>query len=509
VAGSTTGLPVLNYASDPTAGTGTRTDTLVYRITDADGSPPDTATVTITITDEVPDARNDPSGTTPIIVEDNVSTIIPVVANDTKRSNLPLTIAITQQPTRGTVRVNAIAPPGIPNVSYRSNPGASGSDTFRYRLTDGDGDTDEAVVTLTIRETQPVAANDPNQNGDARVPVAIDVLQNDSGYTADTPIRLEITRPAAHGTTELVTVVAGAGTRPGIAYASEAGYAGPDSFDYRIVAADGDVSNDATVTLSVADQTPVAVDDVAGLTPALLPLNSGLVIEGMDIGFDVLRNDTGRANRRETLTITQPPAHGTAEVDDDPDSPRARIVYRSDTGYTGPDEFRYSVTDADGDSTPSNEATVSFDVVSIVTATNDGDPLPLPTNRDVALTVRVLDNDGGLAYGPIQVTVDDAENGTATVNADNTVTFRPEAGFTGRWNSPGCPANTCPASGGGFFTYTVKDSLNQTAQGVAFIDVFPQEVNDQGGSSALDEVVLALLIAGAWIRRARRRFAAS
>jgi hypothetical protein len=211
-----------------------------------------------------------------------------------------------------------------------------------------------------------------------------------------------------------------------------------------------------------------------------------------------------------TIAITQPPAHGTAVVDTEAVDAIGRpgVVYRSSEGYTGPDEFRYTVTDGDGQ--VSNEATVTFDVVSILTARDDHDPfeneVPVPTNRNVPVVVNVLENDGGLAYAPVQVEILEALNGTATVNADNTVTFTPKSNFTGRWNSPICPPGTCVASGGAYFFYELTDAFGQRDIGAAFIDVYPPAVNDVGdGSSAFGADLLVLLLGALAIRRARRR----
>jgi hypothetical protein len=185
----------------------------------------------------------------------------------------------------------------------------------------------------------------------------------------------------------------------------------------------------------------------------------------------VLRNDTGRGNRPNTIRITRPPLHGSARVDPTGITGLGRpgVSYASDAGYAGPDSFRYTVTDGDGQ--VSNEATVTFDVVNVLTVTPDGSPFPLATPEGTALTINVLENDGGLAAAPITLEIVATVNGSATVNPDNTVTFRPKAGFTGRFPSPACLPATCESSEGGGFRYRLTDALNQRAEGAVFVDV--------------------------------------
>lgn len=493
-----TGLPDIAYESNADA---SGTDTLQYTIRDADGDVSAPATVTLPIVNATPVAVDDTRN-----VEDGTSLAINVLSNDTGRNNRPLTLAITQQPGDGTVTITTASGLGTPTVTYRPDAGFTGADTFRYRFTDGDGDqSNEATVTINVADSSPVA-NADTVSIDDRVPFNIDVLSNDTGLS-DGPLTVAITGQPSNGTAAIVTVVVGAGTRPGISYASNTGFAGTDTVRYRVTDSDGDVSNEATLTLTVANPSPVANNDVGG-TPGLLAFNQTYVVERIKTAIDVVANDTGRSNRPLTVTITQQPAHGVAEVDaaEVTGLGRPGISYRSEAGYIGPDSFRYRITDADGQA--SNEATVSFSVISVLTATNDGSPFPLATNRDRAITVDVLANDGGMAYGPITVEVvpvngdDTGVNGSATLNADNTITFRPSPGFTGRFPSPDCQPLTCPSSAGGGFRYRITDSANQVAEGVAFIDVFPPPVDDQGGSS-LDGVVLGLLGLGAALRRLR------
>src|SRR5690606_10027690 len=116
----------------------------------------------------------------PIAVNDNASTAkdilvdINILANDTYT---PLsTINITQQPANGqNIIVNRLT-----NVTYTPNINYTGTDSFKYTLTDGNGTSNEATVNINVVPvTAPTAVPDvasviENQNVD------INVLANDN-----------------------------------------------------------------------------------------------------------------------------------------------------------------------------------------------------------------------------------------------------------------------------------------------------------------------------------------
>jgi hypothetical protein len=351
----------------------------------------------------------------------------------------------------------------------------------------------------------------PDANG-----TAIDVQANDAGIS-DAPVRVVIVNPVPDAVTgiaetplgqvRVLPVVAGVGSRDGLFFASDPNASGTETITYKLVDADGDESDTATVTIQVANDTPVAVNDRGG-DQGLLPQGQTVVAERVNTAMDIVRNDQGRRNRPLSIQITQQPAHGTVRLSTPEETGLGRpgTVYRSDAGYIGPDSFRYTITDGDGQ--VSNVATVSFDVLSLLTATADGDPIPLATNRNVTLNnINILDNDGGTAYGLVSVEIVSEVNGSATLNADNTVSFTPDRDFLGRFPSPDCQAPVCFAPGGAGFRYRLRDARNQVAEAVVFIDVLPTETTNRGGSSALGPWSLGLLAVALALRRRRLRTA--
>jgi uncharacterized protein (TIGR03382 family) len=391
-------------------------DSVEYTVTDGDGQT-STARVAITVTsvDDVPLALPD----APSVVEDT-PTPIAVLDNDTGLGDGPITVTIAIDPTHGTVVVN---PDGT--VTYTPDPDYSGPDTFSYTVTDGNGQTSTAavVVTVTPIDDVPTAAADTATIVED-TPTAIDLLGNDTGL-GDGPITVTITTPPEHGE----VVVNGDGT---VTYTPDPDYHGPDTFAYTVTDADGQTST-ATVTLDVTSvsDTPAAVaDDVAATEDAASTI-------------PVLENDSGLGDGSITVTTTAP-AHGTVVV-----NPDGTVTYTPAPDYHGPDSFEYTVTDADGQT---STATVTITVAAVNDTPVAADDTATLV-EDTAVTVPVLANDTGLGDGPLVITAGAPAHGTATVNADGTITYTPTMDYVG------------PDS----FTYTITDADGQTA--TATVDV--------------------------------------
>lgn len=235
----------------------------------------------------------------------------------------------------------------------------------------------------------------------------------------------------------------------------------------------------APVLPAAGIEIPVAADD-------------GVFINfGRRSPIDVLANDTGIADTPIVIEITQQPLYGSVDVELEAGT-FVNYLYSDATAFALQDSFRYRLRDVDGDL--SNEATVTIFPENVLTAQNDPDGYLTPdgefrTTVDRVVTVDVLANDGGLLNTPIVLTVTATADGTAVVNADNTVTFTPNPGFTGT------------AAG---FQYQIADSTGETSLATANIQVFPDAVTDTG-SSSLDPALLALLAAGVVLRRGRPR----
>ena len=113
----------------------------------------------------------------------------------------PLTYAISQQPTKGTIS-NFNASTGA--YTYTPSLNANGADTIKYTVSDGTTTTAPATLNITITPVNdaPVANNDSYavaQGGSLTVPAASGVLTNDTDVDGDTLTVTGATMPA-HGT---------------------------------------------------------------------------------------------------------------------------------------------------------------------------------------------------------------------------------------------------------------------------------------------------------------------
>ncbi|WP_203653028.1 CshA/CshB family fibrillar adhesin-related protein [Demequina activiva] len=366
------------------------------------------ATATVTVT------------VTPVAADDAASTLagtavdIDVEGND---AGTTLTVVDVSDPTDGSVTDN-----GDGTVTYTPDAGFSGTDTFTYTVEDADGQEATATVTVTVT---PVATDDAASTA-VNTAVDIDVVDNDLGTTLAV---VDVSDPANGEVTLNVD-----GT---LTYTADTDFSGIDTFIYAVEDAAGQRTT-ATVTVTV---TPAAASDAAS-TQVDVPVD-----------IDVLDNDRGTA--LDVVSVTQP-ADGVVTINGD-----GTVEYAPDAGFSGTDTFTYTAEDADG------QQVSAVVVVSVApTAADDAATTPAGTAVDIV----VDGNDAGTLLDVVSVS--DAANGAATVNGDGTVTYTPDAGF----------------SGTDTFTYTVRDDKGQEVSATVTVTVTPVAAND-AASTAVNTAV--------------------
>ena len=126
------------------------TDTFTYTVFDGkDGS--DTATVIVQVS-AAPVVNSNPEAVDDTkTAQSGVLTSVDVLANDSDTDGDTLTITSVTQAANGSVTNNGS------NVTYRSNPGFVGTDTFTYTVSDGKGGSDTATVIVTVTAIAPPA----------------------------------------------------------------------------------------------------------------------------------------------------------------------------------------------------------------------------------------------------------------------------------------------------------------------------------------------------------------
>ncbi len=355
------------------------------------------------------------------IVQDGLLDVVAgngVLANDTDADGDTLTVRLIASPLQGTL--TAFTAGGA--FTYIPASGYNGPDSFTYVANDGTDDSNVATVSITVTplpNRPPVAQNDTytTQQDVALVVAAPGVLGNDSDADGD-PITAILDTNVANGTLSLN----GSG---GFDYIPNAGFFGVDTFSY--VANDGtDNSNIANVTITVteappANNPPVALDD-AYTTAQDATLDVPLP--------GVLSNDSDADNDPLTAVVSTNVAHGSLNLRAD-----GSFAYVPSPGYFGTDSFAYVANDGTDDS---NVATVT---ITITEAPPNNEP---PVARDDAYTVGqdtlldvpapgVLGNDTDPNSDPLTSRlIADGTNGSAVVNADGSIGYLPNPGFTGQ-----------------------------------------------------------------------------
>ena len=300
------------------------------------------------------------------------------------------------QPANGTAVLNADG-----TVSYTPKASFSaGTDTFVYKVTDGAAQSNPATVSVTINAAPTAGSDTATTNKNS--PVTINVLANDKDGNNDALSVTGIVQPL-NG-----SVLLNAGGT--LTYTPKAGFAGTDKFTYK--ADDGLAqSTAATVTVTVVNGTPVAVNDSISTN------------KGAAVSIAVLANDTDPDKDVLTVTGLVQPANGSAVI-----GPNGVITYTPKAGFVGADMFTYKASDG---SATSSAATVTVTVVAA------GNAAPVAINdtanatTTAPVTINVLANDTD-ADGDALKVANFTQGGNGSVSLTNgTLTYTPKAGWTG------------------------------------------------------------------------------
>jgi VCBS repeat-containing protein len=195
--------------------------------------------ITINAVNDAPFAEDGP-----LPVEED--TAMDGTLNGTDVEGSVLTFTIVTQPTKGAI---TRFEPSIGAFTYTPNPNANGADSFTFRVNDGEVDSAEATISITINPVNDApTVSDSSDNVDEDGSVGITLAGSDVDGDA---LSFTVLTEPANGTLT--------GSGADLVYTPKADYNGPDSFTYK--ANDGAVdSNTATVTLNVlpANDAPTA-----------------------------------------------------------------------------------------------------------------------------------------------------------------------------------------------------------------------------------------------------------
>ena len=418
-----------------------------------------------------------------------------LLANDTGPYGLPLSIMGVSNPSNGTVTYNS----STQTVSFVPTTGYTGPAGFTYTITDGQGDTASANVSLTVTAPPPVANNDSGLTATENTTDSIAasaLLANDTDPLG-LPLSITGVSNPSNG-----TVTYNSSTQT-VSFVPTTGYTGLASFTYTIT--DGQASASGNVSLTV--NYPVSAQSLfnSGDTPATVTVNDPNSVE-LGVKFQAsttgtitgirfykgpqntgthvadLWNATGTL--LATATFTNETASGWQQVNlSNPVVVTAGttyvVSYHTNGNYSA-DGNSFATPHTNGSLTalasgtsggdgvyaygtgtifPTNSFNASnywVDVVyngSPIQANNDSGFVATTNTTDSIAASALLANDTDSSGLPLSITgVSNPSNGTVTYNSSTqTISFLPASNYTG------------PAS----FTYSITDGQGTASGSVA------------------------------------------
>ncbi len=373
-------------------------DSFEYTITD--GSDTATATVVVMVVSV---------NVGPTLASDSFSIVegqpgvFNLLGNDSDDDGDPLSIVSVTEPDNGTVEI-------LPSnqVLYTPDAGFSGTDSFSYTVSDGTVES-TAQVTVSVESTNSApTAQDDSVSTSEDTEILIPILANDRDPDGD-DLDVTITSAPSNGFAAL--------QGGSVLYTPATGFSGIDAFDYTVTDPDGEFAT-ATVTIIVSDSNaaPIAVDDFRSTE------------EDDPVAIVVLGNDSDADGDSLQVAVESAPANGTANVLNN-----GAIVYTPDAGFTGTDEFTYSITDPSGASDTANVIVIVSAIEPVIPvntapqAANDA----VSTAQDTAVVVDVLANDSDADGDALTISISEAPaSGTVAVQNES-VLYTPASGFTG------------------------------------------------------------------------------
>jgi filamentous hemagglutinin family protein len=288
-------------------------DTFTYITTDGELFS-ETATVTITVTNTLPDLGDDTATTH---MGDTV-TGIDVVSNDVDPDGDAFTVDSFVYQGEGTLVKNENG-----TFTYTPPEGFVGDDSFTYTTSDGqDGVSSEpAIAVITVTNALPVLGDDAATTHMNDPVSSINVLANDADPDGD---GFAVDSFLYEGSGTLIQNEDGTFT-----YIPPEGFVGEDSFTYTTNDSQiGVSSGSATVKISVINALPTLADDTVATE------------QNITVTIDVLANDFDPDGDPLSVGGFTYEGGGTLILNDD-----GTFSFTPEPGFAGQDSFTYSATD--------------------------------------------------------------------------------------------------------------------------------------------------------------------
>ena len=501
------------------------TDNFTVTVTDADGDSI-TKNLVINVIDDVPTANDD-------VVQqgaENAPVVINAFANDVFGAdgvdidnNPAVRVTIVSGPAEGTVVYN----PATGLFTFTPAAGQEGTASFVYQIQDGDGDTSQATVTITLQpdSTPSVAVqagSDTLVDEAALNPDGSNAASNGETVTGvfliatgnDTVASLIInnvdvtnggTVKGSYGT---LTVTGSPTTGYSYSYTLEVATSGDttqDSFAVTVTDSDGDAAG-TTLNIGIVDDRPQAVDDTGNVVVEDSATNT---LSGNVLGNDVSGADTPKSFvswGADAAALAELNSYGTLTQNGDGswsyvlDNSRA-ATQALGGGFSKDFTLNYTMQDADGDQ---SSATLTItvkgadDSAAVVTAAATGPDamvheagLPSGTANDGShvtsgsFTVSATDGIASITVGGTSFTLAQMQAFGTTNGVVNT--------GEGELRLTGYNAATGAVSYSYTLLATIDNDSKEGATGTEFDDSIALSVTGVGGTSGSDTLIVRIV----------------
>lgn len=279
-----------------------------------------------TIVNSPPVADSQP----PVTVEENGSALINMTASDANGDTLSM--ELVDLPSHGAL---SDFDPDAGEVIYTPDPGYSGEDSFSFKVSDGDSDSNISEITLAVVSADAPEVSDiaVSTQEDEQVTVVLELSDQDSPS-----VEFVLFSEPANGTLGSLD-----GTGPytaEVSYTPNPNFSGHDSFAFGAYDEESDLTvGTVSVTVEPVNDPPAAQDKSVDVKENS---RKKVTLEASDPDNDPL-----------TYTIVSSPDHGVLT------GTSPALFYDPDEDYTGDDSFKFVASDSVADS---NIAIVSITV---------------------------------------------------------------------------------------------------------------------------------------------------
>ncbi len=348
-------------AKDHSAGDESVVDNIPVIVSDKFGQKSDEDSLDILITDTVAIANDDAAD-----APEDTAITVDVLANDDQGADGAIITDVTEVPDQGIVSYNDS------EITFEPNPGFEGAVEIPYTITDSDGDSDDAVLIITVApDSEPeFEIKTPNRGDDDSRPDGADVnVVHEQGLLDsadassivvdefvittgnDTVASLTIAGNELVESAFPINVTTGLGNALTIlSFDSDTGVirysyevleaeTHPDadghnvlqeSFPVVVEDSDGDVLT-SELSILIVDDVPVANDDFA------------TVMQGTEVTVNVIENDYQGADGARVTAAVVSLDIGSVSFND------SEVNFTPAGGFTGVAQIEYTIVDADGD----------------------------------------------------------------------------------------------------------------------------------------------------------------